>query len=379
MTTIHAGIPASNNTLYRSIRFLVGDPAALIIRDDGTRALIIRDIEMNRARQNARADVVHCPADFTPNGGLSGDRETATAQALAELLRRDGIASVRADRSLALSFVHELNEADIAIEYDADLGVLDRRSKDSQEVESLRQAQSQTQLAIEKACRTIARCTADRNGLLQLENEPVTSERIRTLIDMHLLQAGFNNPTSIVAGGVQGADCHDYGHGPLRTSEPIIIDVFPRCKTSRYNGDCTRTVVHGDIPETIATMHAAVLASKAAAEAFTKPGVTGEAVHEETCRVLIKHGYAVGLPDADASADRIAIVHGTGHGIGLDVHEPPLLDRGGPKLLKGDVLTIEPGLYGPSVGGLRLEDMVLVTAGGCEDLGTGLHMGLDWS
>ena len=378
MTTIHAGIPASNNTLYRAIRFLAGDPAALIVRDDGSRMLLIRDIEMDRARAEARADVVHCPADFTPEGGLSGDRETATAQALAESLRRDGVTSVRADRTLSLSFVHELQEAGIAIDYDSDLGVLDRRSKDAEEVAALREAQAETQRAIEKACRTISQCTANAEGVLQLQGEAVTSERVRALIDVHLLNAGYGNPTSIVASGQDAADCHNHGSGVLRTGEPVIIDVFPRCKATRYNGDCTRTVVHGEIPELVQRMHAAVLASKAAAEAITKSGVTGEAVHAETCRVIAEHGFEIGLPGADAPDDRIAIVHGTGHGIGLDVHEPPLLDVGGPALVKGDVLTIEPGLYGPSVGGIRVEDMVLVTESGCEDLGTGLHMGLEW-
>ncbi len=379
MVTIHAGIPASNNTLYRAIRFLAGDPAALVVRDDGSRMLLIRDIEMDRAKANARADVVHCPADFTPEGGLSGDRETATAQALAEALRRDGVDHVRADRTLALSFAHELAAAGIAIDYDADLGVIDRRMKDDQEVAHLREAQAATQRAIDMACRTIASCDADAAGVLQHEGAPLTSERVRSLIDVFLLEAGYDNPTSIVAGGVQGADCHDHGHGELRTGTPIIIDVFPRCKATRYNGDCTRTVVHGDVPELVQRMHAAVVAAKAAAEAATQPGTTGEAVHAETTRVIREHGFATGLPEADAPSDRVAIVHGTGHGIGLDVHEPPLLDAGGPALVLGDVLTIEPGLYGACIGGLRVEDMVLVTESGCEDLGTGLHDGLTWT
>jgi Xaa-Pro aminopeptidase len=285
---------------------------------------------------------------------------------------------VQADRTLALSFSHELQLAGITIEYDADLGVLDRRSKDAEEIAALREAQAETQRAIEMACCTIARCTADADGVLQLQGEPATSERVRSLIDMHLLNKGYDNPTSIVAAGQDATDCHNHGSGVLHTGVPIIIDVFPRCKATRYNGDCTRSVVHGEIPGLVQRMHAAVLEAKAAAEAVTKAGVTGEAVHAETSRVITEHGFPMGLPELDAPADRIAMVHGTGHGIGLDVHEPPLLDVGGPELIQGDVVTIEPGLYGMPVGGLRVEDMVLVTNDGCEDLGQDLYAGLDW-
>ena len=99
--TLIAGIPAHNDTLYHRIRFAVGDPAACLELPEG-RLLIVRDIEMDRARTQAHADRVACPADFTPEGGLDGDRETATAQAAAEALRQHGIQEV-ADRTWACS------------------------------------------------------------------------------------------------------------------------------------------------------------------------------------------------------------------------------------------------------------------------------------
>ncbi len=378
MTTLIAGIPSTNDTLFHAIRFAAGDPAALI--DFGSeRLLIIRDIEMDRAHRAARADRVACPADFTPEGGLSGDRETATAQATAEALRRAGLNAVTADRTLPLSFVDALRTVGVAVEYDPELGVSARRSKDEEEIDALRAAQQDTQAAIRTACELIATATAGEGGLLHVGGEVLTSERVRAGIDWQLLESGYENPTSIVAGGPQGSDCHDHGRGALRTEEPVIIDVFPRSKSSRYNGDCTRTVVHGEVPPTVQRMHDAVLAAKRAGEAFARSGVTGEDVNAATTTVICEHGYELGLPAEDADAGRIAMVHGTGHGVGLAVHEPPLLDRGGPALVEGDVITIEPGLYGPAVGGLRLEDMVVVTNAGCEDLGSGLPLGLTWT
>jgi Xaa-Pro aminopeptidase len=125
-------------------------------------------------------------------------------------------------------------------------------------------------------------------------------------------------------------------------------------------------------------MHEAVIAAKQAAEAATRAGVSGEHVHAAASDVITRRGYSMGISAGeDDAATRCAMTHGTGHGIGLDVHEPPLLDKNGPELVVGDALTIEPGLYCPAIGGVRVEDMVIVTAHGCENLNL-LPMGLDW-
>jgi Xaa-Pro aminopeptidase len=192
-----------------------------------------------------------------------------------------------------------------------------------------------------------------------------------------LLEKNFYNPSCIVAGGSDGGDCHELGSGPLRTGEPVIIDIFPLDKESMYNGDCTRTVVHGTVSDELRAMHVAVVAAKVAATKAMKAGVTGEEVHLETIRVLEEHGYKEGLPKDTDPGSFCSMPHGTGHGIGLDVHEPPLLDRNGAVLLAGDVITIEPGLYCHAIGGIRIEDMVLVTEDGCENFNT-LPEGLTW-
>ncbi|MCP4689975.1 MAG: aminopeptidase P family protein, partial [Desulfobacterales bacterium] len=138
----------------------------------------------------------------------------------------------------------------------------------------------------------------------------------------------FRDIISIVAGGTEGGDCHNSGTGQLRTGEPVIIDIFPRNRETLYNGDCTRTVVHGEIPDQIAKMHAVVVEAKAAAIAAVRPGVTGEDVHNATSDAITAHGYPMGLPPDDAPDTHCGMVHGTGHGVGLEVHEPPLLDKG---------------------------------------------------
>ncbi|MCA9292187.1 MAG: aminopeptidase P family protein [Phycisphaerales bacterium] len=376
---LRAGVPAVNNLLYHRIRFLVMDPAAIIDFPHSS-TLIIRDIEMDRARKHARADAVACPADFAPNNNpaaLSGDREIATAQATAQCLKQAGVSQVTVDRTLPMIYAHELQAVGVRVNCDPDLGILERRAKDAEEIEHLRAAQQMTERAVELACVTIARAKPDKSGVLHHEGAPLTAERVRAIADIFLLENEFTNASMIVAPGKQGGDCHDRGTGRIRTGESVIIDVFPRSNSTLYVGDCTRCVVHGDIPDEIAKMHAVVCEAKAAAIAATRAGVTGEQINNTTAAVITKHGYHMGLPPEGAPASYTSMPHGTGHGVGLDVHEPPLLDRGGPALIKGDAITIEPGLYRRDLGGIRIEDMVIVTDTGCDNLNT-LQEGLVW-
>ena len=325
---------------------------------------------MERARACARVDRVACPADYTPAGGLSGDRETANAQAAAECLRRAGVTRVVGDRTLPLIFAEFARRAGITVECDPDQWVQERRQKTPEEIQHLRESQQVTEQAVQMACRLIASATARQDGVLMHEGMPLTSERVRSAVDHWLLDRDFANPMTIIAGGPAAADCHYLGSGELRTGEPVIVDIFPRSRRTRYFGDCTRTVVHGEISDEIKRMHAAVRAAKLAAEKTIIAGVTGEAVHLATVRAIQEAGYANGLPGEETPLSYCALTHGTGHGVGLDVHEPPLLDLKGPCLLAGEVLTVEPGLYRRDLGGLRIEDMVVVTEQGCENLNT---------
>ena len=376
-----AGIPALNAGLYRRIRFLVGDPVALIeIVNEAMlveSTLILRDIEMERAGASANADRIACPSDFTPDGGLSGDRETATAQSAAEFVRRAGCQEVVVDRSLPMIYAEMLNRAGIFVRCDTEWGLIERRQKDATEIAAIQFAQQQTEEVMRIACQTIARSQVDADNFLMIDGRPLTSERMQSMIDVWLLERGFSNPMSIVAGGPVGADCHDHGHGPLKSMEPIIVDIFPRDKKSLYNGDCTRTVVHGKVSDKIGSMHAAVVKAKSAATSAIRAGVTGQFVHEATSRSMESSGYQMGFAPEGATDDFTSMTHGTGHGLGLEVHEPPLLAAGGPELLVGDVVTVEPGLYCKAIGGIRLEDMVVVTQDGCINLNS-LPEGLDW-
>lgn len=370
-----AGIPAENPTLYRAVGLAAGDPAAWLSLD-GRNRLIIRDIEAGRARDVGRDHEVFSPADFAPEQGLDADRATATAQAVAELLRREGVRQITADRSLPFIFAWHVMQAGVELRYDADLGVLDRRVKTAEEIRWLEKAQNVTEQGIRFLCERIARCDTDDEGQLVFEGEILTSEAARAMAAAFFLEHGYAlNHGAIVATAPHAADCHHAGTGPLRSGVPIIVDLYPQDQSTRYCGDCTRCVVHGRPSEQVVAMHRAVVEAKAAGIDKLRPGNTGDQVHQAVIAVQQRHGFEL---SRGTLSDGPTIQHGTGHGIGLEVHEPILLDDGGGEILEGEVFTVEPGLYGRQTGGVRVEDMIVVTADGPRNLNR-LPEGLDWS
>lgn len=377
-TVLLAGIPARNANLYHRIAFLAPDSVVFIAHADGSRTLLVRDIEMGRARQLEHIDRVYCPGDFAPNGGFSANREVGMAQAAAACLRQHGEQRVTIEGSLPYLYAHHLREAGLIVDYQEELGELERRIKNEQEVEWLRHAQQITGEAVAFACRLIAAAPADRNGILRHEGAPLTSERVRTMITAFLNDRRFSNPhDSIVVTVPHVADCHHFGTGPLTTGQPVIVDIFPMDLQTRYHGDMTRTVVHGEPGDEFKRMHAAVAAAKQAGCEALRPGSTGDAVHQATIAQLVEHGYREQRGGDAGDSTRAAMRHGTGHGIGLEVHEPILLSHAGGEIHAGEVFTVEPGLYSSVDGGARIEDMVLVTASGHEILAP-LDEGWEW-
>lgn len=383
MTRLIAGVSSDNMTLFHQIRFAAHDPAALIVTPKGRRVLILRDVELGVARGVARADELHAYEAFTPETGLSADRPIRAAQATAECLRRMGVKTVTSDRSLGLLYVDELRRAGVSVELDRDMGVRERRAKDAQEIEALRAATAATESAVRMACELIAGAQAGPGGVLHRDGAPLTSERVKARIIAHLAELGALTDSPIVAGGPISAICHEHGSGALRTGEPIIVDVFPKHLATGYHGDCTRCVVHGPVPEQVALMHATVRAAKQVGIRAVRAGATGDSVHRAVVAAIEEAGFTMGFPPGDPPRQGpptgfCSMPHGTGHGLGLELKEPPLLDFGGPRLAVGDAVTVEPGLYAPGLGGIRLEDLVIVTADGAENLNT-LPDGLRWA
>lgn len=370
---IVAGFAEKNASLFRRLGIALGDPA-VVLNLQGSAHAIVRDLEMDRVRQVFGGDVT-CPADHAPANGLSADRETATAQAAAQLLIKQGVDTITGDRTLPLIYASHLRDAGITVEYDSDLGVTDRRGKTDQEIEWLAESQAVTEDVMRRLLETIASTKADRQGVLQHDGQALTSQVVRSMAAVEFLKRGYTmSHGAIVATAPEVADCHHAGVGPLRTEVPVIVDLFPRCEATRYWGDCTRTIVHGQPSDTVQLMWEAVTRAKDASTACLVTGTTADEAHRASEQVLVDAGYPISRGEISEGP---SIQHGTGHGIGLELHEPILLDTGGPAMVENEVLTVEPGLYGRVDGGVRVEDMIVVTKDGPKNLNR-LPSGLDW-
>jgi Xaa-Pro aminopeptidase len=198
-----------------------------------------------------------------------------------------------------------------------------------------------------------------------------TSEKCHTIIDEVLASYGCESPEGhIVAGGLQSAEPHNEGNGILLKGTPIVIDIYPRSKTTGYFADMSRTVCLGAPPERLQKMHDAVLAVQELAIGMVRPGTKCIDIQNAVETYFTEQGFMTsGKGKEFAYAE--GFVHGIGHGVGLKIHEAPRIGRGSQDILaEGDVITIEPGLYYKDTGGVRIEDMVLVTKDGCRNLTT---------
>ena len=199
-----------------------------------------------------------------------------------------------------------------------------------------------------------------------------TSERCHAIIDETLESFGCESPEGhIVAGGLQSAAPHEAGSGPLRFGEPIVIDIYPCSKATGYFADMSRTVCIGPPPERLQTMYDAVLTAQELAIGMVKPGAKCQTIQDAVEKYFVDAGFITGGEGDKTEGFPFAegFVHGVGHGVGRAIHESPRIGRGSKDILaEGDVITIEPGLYYKTIGGVRIEDMVLITRDGCKNL-----------
>lgn len=364
----------ANGDMYAATRFLTADPV-LWLEADGRSVLVVTGFDVELARRATPADEVWSNEELVADERAAGarQRELKLARAL-NAVRKAGLDAVRVPFWFPLDEAEHLRANGIGVRLDEEETMPGRRrTKSAGDVELLQAVQRETELAMELVRTTLRRAEAADDGALHLEGAPLTSERLRGIIQLHWVERGLEPTTPIVAGGAQGADPHEHGSGPLRVGEPIVCDLFPRDERTRMYGDMTRTLCVGEPTGEVAEVHAAVEEALRAAIAGCRAGVTGRDLHVLVCDLFRDRGFPSQIHPAGsfAGASDWTFPHGLGHGVGFDVHEPPNAGtQGFDELRAGESLTIEPGLYRPGVGGCRIEDHVIVTADGCRNLNT---------
>ncbi len=328
--------------------------------------LLVSSLEYGRATKVDGVTSVARLVDYdhrdnvTEHGSVAG-----RARTVATFLADHAVGSAAVPADFPLGVADALRETGVDVTADrTDVVTGIRATKSGEEIEHVREAQRANEAAMAAAEELMRGATVEA-GVLHHDGEVLTSERVKEEIEVTLLRHGCGLDETIVACGADAADPHDRGSGPLRAGEAIIVDVFPRSKTTKYHADMTRTFVKGEPSEELRRRFDVTDEAREAALAALEPGVTGADVHDAACEVYEDAGYPTLRSEPETE---VGFIHSTGHGVGLDVHERPRVSPDGEELRPGHVVTIEPGLYDPSVGGVRIEDLVVVTESGYENL-----------
>ena len=358
--------------VYHVTRFLAPDPI-IALEQDGEVAIVVNSLEEGRARKQSRArevlNIDHFGAKELLAKGIT--REDLDAEITKRFLDSRAVRLVAVPPYFPLRMAEFLRAAGIELVVAADLAER-RRAKRPDEIAALEATQRATEDAWARGVDALKRASVRNDGTLELDGELFTAERLRAIVESRLLELGCASEGAIIAPGKQAADPHMIGSGPLRAGEAIVMDIFPQHKTTRYFADMTRTVSKGQPPAEIAKLYEITKRAQDAGISALRPGVMGRDVHAVVEDVIWDAGYDTLRPGQQRSKNGgppRGFIHGTGHGVGLEIHEMPSVGQSGIKpLAVGDVVTVEPGIYLPELGGVRLEDMLVITETGSRNL-----------
>lgn len=351
-----AGAPARYPDLRYATGFCSFDPVILLIKGK-RRWFAVSPLDFDHVRRTVKNTRVISMADLA----VPKNSKNWLAAHAAALLSKTGTKSVTIPPYFPVGLANALASRGFRTTV-ADQNLFPGREiKSAAEIEHITYAQKAALKAMDAAVDLIAGAKIERGGLLKIGNKPLTSEYLRAKIDETAREFDCICYGTIAAGGPQGANPHETGFGPLKAGEPIVIDIFPQHVKSGYWGDLTRTFIRGAPTARIKKLSAAVRGAQRAAIAKVKAGVKASVVHNAAVHFFEKRGF----PAGQRHGRKFGFIHTLGHGVGLEVHEPPSVSPFGTELKAGNVVTIEPGLYYPGRYGFRMEDLVVVTRTGC--------------
>jgi Xaa-Pro aminopeptidase len=353
---LYAASEHDADMLYAT-RFFVPD-AFLWWSFAGRTNAVLSPLEIGRARRQARIDRIWAAEDFLPPSA----KERDAAALIAAVARRSGFRRIKVSSHFPAGLMEKLKRKGLKIEVADGLFFPERMIKRAEEIKALERGVRLAEEGLARGLEILKTSRKGRGRVLRWAGKPLTSERLRGEIDAAIIRQGGLPAGTIVAGGDQACDPHDRGSGVLRANEAIILDIFPRDQRSGYYGDLTRTVVRGRASEALRRLYGTVAEGKRWVMKQVKAGADGKRLHDALVERFREAGYATEKKRGIWQG----FFHGTGHGLGLEIHEAPRFGAG--KLPLHTVITVEPGLYYPGLGGIRLEDVVVVEKNGVRNL-----------
>ena len=328
----------------------MGDPVVFFKKPGRPGTIIVPQMEYDRAvAESSCAVMTRGDARYFEILEEEPDRGAALARMIANQVGGD----ILVPAAFPLSLARKLEEhAAVRIDDGTVAGM--RAKKTSAELAAIRETQRVNEAALDLALAYLRKSKVER-GVLMWEGSPLTSDMLRQKVHVFFLEHGYTAHDTIISCGEETAMPHRTGSGPLMADQPIVIDIFPRHEESGYFADMTRTVVRGEAEPAIRELYETVDGAQELGKSLIKPGVAGKDVHLAVVDYFADRGYAT---------EKEGFIHSLGHGVGLDIHEQPSLGPSGEALEAGHVVTVEPGLYYAAIGGVRLEDMGVVTQQG---------------
>ncbi len=357
-----------NADMLYAVGVMVPDPFVWM-RTNSETLVVVSGMEVNRVRATVPSEVtVLSRRDAAKRCGLDPSANPPLTRLLPHLLSQVGCIRCRVPKDFPVYLADALRSPNVEVTVDTPF-FPQRASKTHFEIEAVRDAVELAEAGLQHALNILeqSEIRADRRLTWSGDTSAVlTAEVLQGEINAQIARLGGAAGHTITACGVQGADPHLAGTGPLTAGEPIVIDIFPRMNRTGYHGDLTRTVVKGTATERVRAAFRAVYQAQADAINAAGPGIPVRDVHRAAAAAIKNAGF-----DTDATCSPPhGFIHGTGHGLGLQVHEDPRVSDTDGTLEKGHVITIEPGIYQPEWGGVRLEDVIAVTKDGAVNLTT---------
>jgi len=337
----------------------------IYLRLRGKCLAVVPDLELKRARRQLRQCEILSITAYQRRLKNSRRRWDGFAPVIREILREHRLKKVVVPGNFPLALARDLRNLKVKLKLQESPLFPSREFKTANEIKRISATLTMAEVGLAEGMLALRTAKVGRDRRLTYHNAPLTAEKLRAIIDTATLQAGGRPSSTVVACGRQSSDPNEWGHGPLRANEPIILDVAPKSRKTGYNAAITRTVVKGRASEAVRQLHNAVCRAQELAVTKLRAHSHAITLHRTLQRFFDKEGFS----SHHRNGQFEGFIHGTGHGLGLELYEQPRIDAGSTDvILPSQVLALEPALYFRSHGGVRLEDVVQVTANGARNL-----------